>query len=257
MEELSGSTPPRPWYPDSGWVDIMAVESEAVRSYFTEQQVEPEKIRVLGSAALDGMYCDAGRRATIRQGIMNEWGFVDNKRLVYCAIPPPIGTAPQALFPNDDLILENFIAPLLDLGGCNIIFGLHPKDIGRQSPLFERPDVHVHYGRVTDYLPALDAYVACISATIRWAIALGIPVINFDIFGMHYDDYAMASSVKTVYSMKDYVEALARLNDAVEFQSWKNDAERNAPLWGNPDGKFLDRFIHLVQEVSASDESAP
>ena len=43
-------------------------------------------------------------------------------------------------------------------------------------------------------IPLCDIYIAFASATIRWAITAGKPVLNYDIFQYNYEDYNAASS---------------------------------------------------------------
>jgi hypothetical protein len=97
-----------------------------------------------------------------------------------------------------------------------------------------------------------DLYVAFASATIRWAIACGVPTINYDVFQYDYDDFKQVAGVVTVMSYDRFKTTLAtmRRNDP-ERAKLAESARRDAPRWGQLDGKSLDRICELVEALCA------
>ncbi len=92
-----------------------------------------------------------------------------------------------------------------------------------------------------------DLYVASISATIRWAIASGIPVINYDIYKFNYQDYIGVQGVMTVFNFNDFSSALHMLTSDSDYLATLGAAQKkHAAEWGLIDGKFAERFHALV-----------
>lgn len=248
--ELLGATPQRPWYTGSSWVDVMAVESQAMKDYYIRQKVAPERIRVLGSAALHELMQKRNHRAAIREDLASRYGLDAGKPIFFCPLPPEVRDLSAATFKTNEEILRNLTAPLRSMKNGQVIFGLHPREADRQSPLLD--ELALYRGKLTDCLAAMDGFIAPISATIRWAVALGLPVINFDIFNTQYNDFISVSSVKTIFSMQEYIEAVRQLDDPVLLKKWREDAEGNCRYWTMPEGDFGKNFGSFLKDLVAA-----
>jgi len=104
-----------------------------------------------------------------------------------------------------------------------------------------------------EVVPLADIYIASISATIRWALACGIPVANYDCYRYRYDDYDSAAAVETFYDWDTFTEFLRRLvvDDALLAQMTER-AAADRHNWGIIDGRFVDRFKGILERVSGS-----
>ena len=96
-------------------------------------------------------------------------------------------------------------------------------------------------------MPLGDLFVASISATIRWAIACGVPVINYDTYRYRYDDYKGVSGVVLVENAREFNAVIQRFVDDSDFA---NDLKRRQDMhkmfWGIIDAGFADRFAAIV-----------
>jgi len=104
--------------------------------------------------------------------------------------------------------------------------------------------------RTADLIPLCDFYVASVSSTIRWAIACGKPVINYDVYRYRYTDYLGLKGVLTIEEQDEFLDLLQRIatdsvyrNEIAEFQ------KIDAPRWGNLDGKAGQRIVGLFDEL--------
>ena len=99
-------------------------------------------------------------------------------------------------------------------------------------------------------IPLCDFYVAFASATIRWAITAGKPVLNYDIFRYDYEDYALEPAVISVNSLKGFKLHLGNLCSNREYvTSLKRTQQECAIKWGMLDGLCETRLIDLCDEL--------
>jgi glycosyltransferase involved in cell wall biosynthesis len=99
-------------------------------------------------------------------------------------------------------------------------------------------------------VPLADVYVASISATIRWALALGIPVINYDCYRYRYDDYQDAAGMLLVEDQHAFAAALQRIaTDADYRQALGARQAGDRANWGCIDSQFAVRFLALLKAL--------
>src|SRR5262249_44229198 len=84
-----------------------------------------------------------------------------------------------------------------------------------------------------ELIPLCDLYVAALSATIRWAIACGRPVVNYDVYGYRYTDYANVPGVLTVERVDDFRSLMAGLaHDPNRLAALTRQQAAMASEWG-------------------------
>src|SRR6185312_11368160 len=102
-----------------------------------------------------------------------------------------------------------------------------------------------------------DLYVATASATIRWAIGCGVPVINFDFYDYDYPDYKQVPGVVVARRHDEFSAAVLRLAADEEFRQEVAKAQRAVSArWAMLDGRTGERFASLLQKLAAARPSA-
>jgi hypothetical protein len=133
---------------------------------------------------------------------------------------------------------------------ANVLVRPHPRISLTRFDHFGAPNVRYTSQPTAELVPLCDLYVASISATIRWAIACGIPVINYDAYRYRYGDYDSAAGVISVESLPDFRDQLTRFaNDpafAVDLTQRQESVMRH---WGIVDDKLGERFAALATAV--------
>ena len=99
---------------------------------------------------------------------------------------------------------------------------------------------------IFEQITECDAYIACISSTIRWALALELPVINLDLYKFGYPDFSSANSLAFVDTLQDFE---TMLNHLVEYLSspLNHAFPINSGYWGKVDNSFAKKFIEYVR----------
>ena len=138
------------------------------------------------------LYSVHRERAQRRDDLLNGLGLDPRRPLVLVAFPPNQYAARSAEFEYASFgeLVDGWLRALAPLAGtANIVVRPHPRLPAEQLAAFEQAGCRVVMHPTEQLVPLADVYVASISATIRWALALGIPVINYDCYRYRYDDY--------------------------------------------------------------------
>jgi CDP-glycerol glycerophosphotransferase (TagB/SpsB family) len=98
---------------------------------------------------------------------------------------------------------------------------------------------------------ACDLYLSSTSSTIRWGLANGKPVMNYDMYRYHYSDYASEEAVVTVWTKEEFRNEVARwANDESYLGKLTRAAYHAAGHWGMLDGRSMDRIRSLFDELA-------
>ena len=76
----------------------------------------------------------------------------------------------------------------------------------------ETANVRIAARRTSELVPLCDLYVASVSSTIRWAIACGKPVINYDVYRYRYTDFLNLEGVLVIEEQNEFREIVQRLD---------------------------------------------
>jgi hypothetical protein len=101
-------------------------------------------------------------------------------------------------------------------------------------------------------VPLCDVFVASASATIRWALACGVPALDYDAYRYRYGDYAAAGGVVTVEGREEFRAGLRRLvDDVARGAGVAARAREERTAWGLLDGQSGVRVTALLERLSA------
>jgi hypothetical protein len=248
--ELLGLAPPNPWLLNSGHVDAIAVESSAMREYYLSAGIPARQLSAVGSLTDDvlaeGLRDAAARRASLEQ----ELGLTAGRPLLLAALPPDQNTydRPACEFSGFDDLIGFWGSTLAGLPGWNVVVRPHPKTRPERLGALRRHGVAISYDDTAGLIPPCDVYVAAVSATIRWAIACGKPVVNYDVYQYGYRDYERVEGVVLVNTRKDFVELVGRVTTDADYRAGlAGQQSQAAPDWAMLDGASGQRMIELLR----------
>jgi hypothetical protein len=115
----------------------------------------------------------------------------------------------------------------------------------------ERPNVRIAPRRTSELVPLCDLYVASVSSTIRWAIACGKPVINYDVYRYRYTDFMNIDAVLFTEEYAEYCGWIRKLAEQPEeLEALRQKQVRNAPRWGFLDGRCSERILKVLADAA-------
>lgn len=243
--QVSGLPADMPWILHSGDSDVICVESNHMLSLGISSGLDPKKLRITGSVFHDIMVESSPKLRTFNRTITGE-RIVE----VLTALPPDMfkSRGDYCLdFSSYEELVTGWLEGLKSLSDVRVIVSQHPTapenaDWQRLFPeyVWTRTPIEV-------LLPNADVFVASISATIQWARACGLPVINYDVYGYSYPDYLNDQSVKHCVEVQGFWSALSQVVDGV--RGGQIEVQKDAD-WGDLDGNAAERILQAIKEIS-------
>lgn len=250
--ELLGIAPPLPWTLHSGFADKLALESEAVRDYCISEGLPKERLVVTGSCTHDIITNVLIDSKKIKRELCITMGLIPELPIILSALPPDsiyMGRSNYE-FQNYADLLEFWCRSLAKIKDYNIVICLHPSVNADELMFIEKWGVKIAKEPTYKLIPLCDLFVASISATIQWAIACGVPVLNYDVYQYHYTDYNDLGGVINVYSREEFLNTLDRLtSEPLFFTEVSSHQRSDAEHWGRLDGKCGERLLKLFDST--------
>jgi len=129
---------------------------------------------------------------------------------------------------------------------------LHPNMPPAQVELMRGHGIDVSDEWVIRLIPQADIYFTTFSSTIRWAIACGKPVINYNAYGYNSTYYADVEAVYTISSFETARAQLTALADDAEYARAAARQRTAGTGWGTIDGENFNRLYEAMSELVAS-----
>jgi hypothetical protein len=258
--EAMDLAPEHPWLPNSSWVDAIAVESAQMARYYRSMSFPESQLRVTGSPLDDTLSSTLRRRAELKSRISRLLRLDPDKKLLVCAWPTDqFGSRFIPLeFKNYTALCHawaSVLARVASLTDFTVVIRPHP--VTDVDALAEMLKPYRLQRRITSIDTATligigDLFVACVSSTLRWAIACGVPAINYDCYDYGYNDFDTAGGLKTVRRFSDFDATMESITeDAEVYAEARMKQEAVAPEWGMLDGKSSARVLQLIDSLTA------
>jgi hypothetical protein len=235
--EWLGLAPPDPWILNSSHANAVAVESEAMMQHYQRLGVSPDRLRKTGSLSDDILHANRARG--------------DGRPTILCAFPPNQLSVRPGLEFTEYRALVGFWLGALKQTGWHVIVRPHPALPAVDLEILRSHGVEMSTSHTAALIPQCDLFVACVSSTIRWALAMGKPVLNYDVFRYAYRDFDDVPAVLTVDTKVSFADALERLTSG-GLDQLTAAAQRDANRWGEIDGRSGERILQLLDSLRAS-----
>jgi hypothetical protein len=252
--EAAGATLRDPWIIHGGFADRLCAESAVQMRWYEGEGIPPGKIVLTGSPYCDMMAesvaADAPARRALRSG-----GAIDPAALRVLVCWPPSyhesrGEASE--FATYAEMTRRLLGFLTRLGGCSVTVSLHPAVDAATRDMVAREMIHPSTDSILSLIPRHDVMISYYSSTIRWAIAAGKPVVNFDAYGIGLPTFDGAPGVLKTRTFAEFRVVVERLVGDPAFR--EEVAARQAGVardWGVLDGGCTQRVLDVVDEVSS------
>lgn len=248
--KLFGLEPPLPWVLHSGYVDKIVVESEMLYRHMVEDGLEPQKIIVLGSLVNDKL---AAASKDKKRKIYKDLNISTDKQIILSALPPNqlLGFGREVCdFENYQDLVKFWIKTLTAFSNFNIVISLHPATNYEEVKYIQEMGAKIYKGDIVDVIPYCTIFVASVSTTMQWAIACGIPIINYDVFKYGYTPYNDIRGIIGTTKREEYYPILQKIiSDSKYYKKVKTFQEKEKVKWGILDGKSKERIVSLINSL--------
>ena len=219
--ELLGIAPPKPWLFNSSRADVINMESAAMVDYYADAGMPRNQMAMTGSTSDDVMAAVRAQLPERRRALCQSLGLPADRPILLTALPPNFldlpGGRPECDFRDYDALVEFWLKSCTGIAGHSVVIALHPSVPPSEVPKFERHGARVATLNTAELMPLCDVFVASISSTIRWAIACGKPVVNYDVYRYRYTDFIGVEGVLTCEEQDEFVSLLRRLGSDQVF----------------------------------------
>lgn len=231
-----------PWLVNSGHPDAIMLESENVKKRYIELGFKPESLHAIGHPMQDRIGRGFAQRKSLRRALLAQYGCDENTRIVLVAMPPHQPDRPSP-FETYEALWRCYGNMAARVENSLVLVSPHPNIPPEDIAAMRAGGFTVEERSSAELLPLADMYVACVSSTIKWALAAGLPIIDFDCYGYDYPDYKPLKQVASCLSIEEFESAIADWNDPARLDKIQAIAEEEAPDWGKMDGEALTRLI--------------
>lgn len=251
--EAQGIAPPEPWAFNSGFADAITAESSAMIDYASAAGLPRNRMIATGSPSDDVMFHILKNAAEGRRKLYDELHLPRDRQMLLTPLPPDFlyvtGGRPQCDFQDYATLVQAWIGTLADQDAFNVVVALHPSVQIDTMRHIERSNVRIAPYRTSELVPLCDLYVASVSSTIRWAIACGKPVINYDLYRYRYTDFLNIDSVLCTEEYDEFRAWVRRLaTDPARLEALRQGQAQAAPRWGFLDGHCLERILEVLTD---------
>ncbi|WP_339034810.1 hypothetical protein WHZ78_23695 [Bradyrhizobium symbiodeficiens] len=253
-QEFLGLSSPAPWVLNRGYAVSIALDSEAQRDLYIKLGFPVEQLKVIGDMNGAMFHRVRSHKQQFAEEICSRYGWPSDRPLILCGFPPDQyqGTDTSRFeFPNYDALVEAWMTSFGLVGNrANILIRPHPRIPLERLSALEGSNVKISLQPTAELIPLCDLYVASISATIRWAIACGVPVINYDTYRYRYADYESAAGVIGVEDAREFRSLMQRFVDDEKFAADLKERQRSVmDYWGQLDDGAGRRLSALVLDA--------
>lgn len=255
LHEMFGITPKNTWLLNSGDIDFLASESEAMKSYYVSAGIEEKHLRVTGALYNDELFSRLQNAEFYRSELYEKLNMKPDKPLILCALPPNqcFGRMHLIEFNSYEEIVRFMLAELSQYEkDYNIIVNLHPRIVFETVSYISDYPVKIYSGNIAEIIPLSSIFVASCSATIRMAISSGIPVVNYDLYHYDYDDYQNLNGVLTMKNKLEFSSVMNKLITNTDFfEKIKTAQLMDSQKWGTLDGKSGQNLLSEIDLLFA------
>lgn len=253
--ELFRVSPPNPWVMSSGFSDVIAVESCFMKDYYSKAGIPEEQMLEVGFLSIDHLYQTFLNKKSVRENLAKRLDIDPEKPWIICAVPPSQWPRAGVGFRSYNHFLDEFFGFFSQFNDVEVIFKFHPRlDFFEVKKICDQYHIKSAEEDTVELIGMGDAYIASVSSTIRWALALGLPIINYDIYDYNYGDFDSAQNYDLVVTMDQFKDAFRKVHKQL-VDSKKQASYSFQKDFAILDGKAHQRILDLFQKLTKSSET--
>ncbi len=247
--ESLGMTLRDAWIVHGGYSRVLCAESEQMRDLYLSEGIPADKLALTGTPYCDTLLNAFAVLPAAKQALRQPRKIQPGRTRILVAWPPSYHSERSAHneFPSYRDMSVTILGWLAAVPNCDVTVSLHPATLDADREAVKAAGVTLTDTYVIDLIAAHDVFVTYFSSTIRWAIAAGKPVVNYDAYKLGLNVYDAAPGVRTLDSfakLKQTVTDLAGSDTA--FGRAAEGQIAVAEHWGMLDGQNTARVAAAI-----------
>ena len=241
------------WVVHGGTADRICVESPQMMRLYQSEGAPAGKLALTGSPygdfVLDALRNNPQARAAFRQPRRID----AHETKILVSWPPSYHSerGQQSEFPSYLEMTKVILEGLRSLPNVRMTVSLHPAVSAVDRNVIASYGVEPSSRYVLELIPQHDIYVSYYSSTIRWAIASGKPVLNYDAYQLALPVYHAAPGVVTMTSAAEVIGCARNL--AASESAFASLAARQIAVaadWGMLDAPAMPRILSELDTLA-------
>lgn len=240
-----------PWTVHGGYANILGAESKVMFNHYLKEGVQPKKIVLTGSPYCDYLKTCLELNNRNLETLSNH--NIDSQKSVLVCWPPSYHNERSKLceFDTYEELTSTVFKFLSQLKNVTVTINLHPAVQPEFKSFVESFNINISTSYILDELVKHDIYVSCYSSTVRWAIALGKPVINYDFYQFNLNDYDEASGVLKVSKQEEFEHVMKMVLEKSQYLHEIQAAQKLISTdWGMIDGLNFERIYKEINKLT-------
>lgn len=245
MMKILGLKSKNPLIALNEFIDNVLVPSSIHKNRLVKCGFNPEKIISTGDISFDIIYNEKQKKICDNH---------NNKLLLYSIVPD---LKRDMIYGSYENYKESYVEIFekFKKRGWNVICNPHPSTDLNTIEYFENKGFLIDRNDIAEVLPKADLYLTSYSSTIFWALALGIPTINHDIYDFDYVGYNEFSGVECLDSGLQLIELANQITlDKSKLKKWQNITLRDSEQFGAEfiNGNVISNMLKVIKSISAN-----
>jgi len=246
---LAGAVVRDPWIIHGGDSDLLCVENERSLEQYRKENIPEDKLSLTGSPYCDRMFAALSNLKDAAAALRKPRKIQADLTKILISWPPSYHeTYPERNeFATYDEMTKNVFRFLCSLPNVELTTSLHPACTDETRHFLCSLGVQLTEEYIIDLLPQHDIFCTYFSSTIRWALASGKIVVNYDAYGLGISTFNEAPGFLNTALFAEFTEVLHRLtvSDA-SFTSLASRQIEVADQWGIIDGRCNERILREI-----------
>lgn len=244
-----------PWIVHGGTAVVLLAESRQMFDLYVKEGIPESALVLTGTPYCDLMLDGLAEHPEARAALRSPRRIDAGRTRILVSWPPSYHSerGAKSEFSTYREMTHKLLGWLKGLPNCDVTISLHPAAPDDDKASLAEIGLKSDDEYVLRLIPRHDVYVSYYSSTIRWAIAAGKPVVNYDAYKLELDVYDAAPGVQTVSDFAGFQRAISGLVSSPEgFASIAARQVAVAQDWGILDGKCMPRILEELDRRSRS-----
>ncbi|HAT1806326.1 TPA: hypothetical protein I8Y86_001969 [Legionella pneumophila] len=240
-----------PWTVHGGYANVLGAESKVMLNHYLKEGVQPKKLVLTGSPYCDYLKTclDLNNRNLETSNNHN----LDNQKSILVCWPPSYHNERSKLceFDTYEDLTSAVFKFLSQLKNVTVTINLHPAVQPEFKNFVESFNINISTSYILDELVKHDIYISCYSSTVRWAIALGKPVINYDFYQFNLNEYDEAPGVLKVSKQEEFEHVMKLVLEKDQYINEIQTSQKQISTdWGMIDGLNFERIYKEINKLT-------
>ena len=240
------------WVIHGGVSDLLCAENNVALRQYENEGIPVNKTKLTGSPYCDVMAKAIADTPAIKNCFLQPRKIEPNCTRLLISWPPSYHeTYPERNEFDSFMEMSRAVFEFyLSLKNTKLTMSIHPACGSEIKALCQELGIAISDRYIISLIPQHDVFTTYFSSTIRWALACGLPVINYDAYRINLPAYNEAAAFTNAQTFDEYCHNIKKITDDNDFYEQMSKLQiANAQEWGKVDGQSIQRIFTEIDHL--------